>query len=190
MIVIVLLFHVTTVSAKNQDSSGACNADANSLKYDVNHMCGGRKTELLYVSHASYCGETVSKGKTSGPPTIRWKNAKPGEMYTLVMADPDAPPKTQGEFWVHWIVTGVSGQDLMSGGEVDGKVVENFGYNQPTPPRHTGQHKYQFYLFESTGKDVKSSQTSRGGFSLAQFVSENNICRLAARFQYQVDPPS
>ena len=65
------------MSAKNQDSSGACNADANSLKYDVNHMCGGRKTELLYVSHASYCGETVSKGKTSGPPTIRWKNAKP-----------------------------------------------------------------------------------------------------------------
>ena len=29
-------------------------------------------------------------------------------MYTLVMADPDAPSKTQGEFWVHWIVTGVS----------------------------------------------------------------------------------
>ena len=33
----------------------------------------------------------------------------------LFMVDPDAPPKTPNEYWLHWYVADIEGSDLKSG---------------------------------------------------------------------------
>ena len=65
-------------------------------------------------------------------------------------------------------------------------------YREPTPPKGTGVHRYQFYLFlQSNGNDVELSSKSRTGFSLNDFFKENHhLCGPVATFQYKVAAPN
>ncbi|KAG9485719.1 hypothetical protein GDO78_008679 [Eleutherodactylus coqui] len=86
--------------------------------------------------------------KDLGPPWIKFSKAKPEEMYTLIMVDPDVPSRYQPiyRFWRHWLVSDIPGHVLLTGRAVTGKVLSS--YRQPNPPARTRYHRYQFLLYE------------------------------------------
>nr|XP_022328479.1 phosphatidylethanolamine-binding protein 4-like isoform X1 [Crassostrea virginica] len=135
------------------------------------------------------CGDTIDKSAAREAPTVSYGNAQPDGLYTLVMADPDAPLKdnpTQ-KYWLHWLVTSIKGSDLLTGSAMGGNVVME--YNPPTPPKAnpgtTNPHRYLFYLLEQTEEPDTSlvNTESRGKFRLDDFVT-NNGCKIVASFQY------
>ncbi|XP_062608772.1 phosphatidylethanolamine-binding protein 4-like [Saccostrea cucullata] len=134
------------------------------------------------------CGATIDKAAAKDAPTVKFEHARADAVYTLVMADPDAPYKdnpTQ-KYWLHWLVTNIKGDDLINGNVRGDTVME---YNPPTPPKpHPGSsnpHRYIFYLLEQSGDPDTSLVNSqwRGKFRLEDFISVNG-CKIVASFQY------
>ena len=79
---IMLICHVLSTSTIKRGSPNACNVDSNSLKDDETNMCdASTKIDVPEVSHASHCGDTVSRADTEKPPSIRWGNAKPVRFF-------------------------------------------------------------------------------------------------------------
>ena len=74
---IMLICRILSAKTIKQGSPNACNVDSSSIKADETNMCGATKFDVIEVSHASHCGETVPQVDTENPPTIRWINAKP-----------------------------------------------------------------------------------------------------------------
>ncbi|XP_052721670.1 phosphatidylethanolamine-binding protein 4-like [Crassostrea angulata] len=137
----------------------------------------------------SKCGDTIDKSAAKEAPQVKFQNVQPDSLYTLVMADPDAPFKdnpTQ-KYWLHWMVTNIKGSNLMDGNALGGDVV--MAYIPPTPPKPepgtTNPHRYMFYLLEQTDEPDTSlvNQEWRGKFRLDDFVI-NNGCQIVASFQY------
>ncbi|MCD7453302.1 hypothetical protein HAX54_020467 [Datura stramonium] len=92
-------------------------------------------------------------------------------LYTLVMADPDAPSPSEPTFreWLHWIVTDIpEGGDASEGRE----VVEYMG---PKPP--AGKHRYVFTLFRQTEAEQVPHKPPEGrsNFKTRQFASDNGL---------------
>jgi phosphatidylethanolamine-binding protein (PEBP) family uncharacterized protein len=78
-------------------------------------------------------------------PKISW-DAKPGELYTLIMADPDAKDRKHHEFrcWRHFTKVNIPGNDVSQGKELAGFV--------PTgAPKDTGLHRYVWMLYRQSG---------------------------------------
>ncbi|XP_061193134.1 phosphatidylethanolamine-binding protein 4-like isoform X2 [Saccostrea echinata] len=134
------------------------------------------------------CGGTIDKAAAKEAPMVKFEHARADAIYTLVMADPDAPFKdnpTQ-KYWLHWLVTNIKGVDLMSGNAKGDVVME---YNPPTPPKPqpgtSNPHRYIFYLLEQNGDPDTSLVNSqwRGKFRLEDFITLNG-CNIVASFQY------
>ena len=77
IITVIAIATTKSASAKLSGSSGACNANANSLEYDVDHMCEGNSKGILTVSYASelQCDEVIQKSEATSEPTIKWSAA-------------------------------------------------------------------------------------------------------------------
>jgi len=60
-------------------------------------------------------------------------------------------------------------------------------YDGPSPPRGTGYHRYQLFLFEQSRASVEPvlSAGGRGDWDLNAFVRANGLCnRLMAASQF------
>ncbi|KAM9810948.1 phosphatidylethanolamine-binding protein 4 [Neosynchiropus ocellatus] len=107
--------------------------------------------------------------------------------YTLVMVDPDAPShiKPTSAAWRHWLVADIEGFDLKNGHLVGTTLA---AYYPPTPPRHTGFHRYQFLLFEQRSDmpvsltDLESS--SRGKWDVHAFINRLDLGTAVAALQF------
>ncbi|CAI9601384.1 unnamed protein product [Staurois parvus] len=88
-----------------------------------------------------------SLSKVWGAPLIKFPDARPENLYTLIMVNPDAPRRSKPihRFWRHWLVTDIPGEDLQKG-VVTGIVQSK--YYRPKPLRHTGLHRYQFLIYK------------------------------------------
>ncbi|XP_048775686.2 phosphatidylethanolamine-binding protein 4-like isoform X2 [Ostrea edulis] len=136
----------------------------------------------------SQCGATIDKVEAKEAPAVHFEQVQPGTLYTLVMVDPDAPFRdspTQ-KYWLHWLVTNIKGDNLISGNVLGGDEIKQ--YNPPTPPKAKpgtpNPHRYLFYLLEQNGTSDTSlvNPQSRGQFKLDEFVSANG--KIVASFQY------
>ncbi len=95
-------------------------------------------------------------------------------LYTLVMIDPDAPPKEPGKAWLHWIVTNIPEGDISQGQEY-------VPYSAPTPP--SGMHKYIFLLYKQYGSLTSGIHTNqRAGWSLQEFLKGKPLAEVARNF--------
>lgn len=99
----------------------------------------------------------------------------PAGMYTLIMADPDAPSKERapaGKSYLHWLVTNIrlgSEQENADGDTVVSWVPSG-------PPRCTGLHRYAFLLYrQSTEKVDVTEVPERFGFDLNGFVEAHGL---------------
>ncbi|XP_033119500.1 phosphatidylethanolamine-binding protein 4-like [Anneissia japonica] len=96
------------------------------------------------------------------------------------MVDPDAPSPshTVNHYWLHWLVSSIDGETLRhttaSEGLISGETV--VGYKRPSPPKGTGPHRYQFFLYEQTAERIDSPlPLTRSDFDLQSYIRQNNI---------------
>ncbi|CAN6714408.1 unnamed protein product [Malus baccata var. baccata] len=86
-------------------------------------------------------GCDIKPSMAINPPKITF-TGHPGELYTLVMTDPDAPSPSEPSMreWVHWIVCDIpGGTNPLRGKEI-------LPYVGPRPP--VGIHRYILVLFQ------------------------------------------
>lgn len=110
--------------------------------------------------------------------------AGPG-LFTLIMADPDAPaPETpKARSWLHWLIVNARAGDVGRGG--NGSVVTP--YAGPTPPR--GNHRYVFLVYEQKGPVQAAAPEARGRFQPAAWAAENLGARAPAAAAYFLASP-
>lgn len=110
------------------------------------------------------------------PTEVRWPT-QPKALYTLIMADLDAPSRAdpKDREGLHWLVVNIPGNDLDMG-EV---FTEYIGSGAPLG---TGLHRYVTLVFKQNGKlnltrEKTSNRSAAGrfGFKTRDFVKENNL---------------
>ncbi|XP_068122053.1 phosphatidylethanolamine-binding protein 4-like [Hyperolius riggenbachi] len=117
-----------------------------------------------------------SLSKVWGAPMIRSADAKPENLYTLIMVDPDPVLR----FWRHWLVTHIPGEKLQEGGPVTGNVVSQ--YHRPNPPIHTGYHRYLFILYEQHPQvhpTLLQNERPLASWNISTFVRRSKIVLVA-----------
>ncbi|XP_029019869.1 phosphatidylethanolamine-binding protein 4 [Betta splendens] len=122
-----------------------------------------------------------------GAPQVYFSGAKKGNVYVVVMVDPDAPRRTRptSASWRHWLVVDVQGSSLIRG-QVQGTTLTD--YHPPTPTPASGFHRYQFVLFKQP-PDARVSlaeqeKSSRGKWDLQAFVAKFGLGEPVATLQF------
>lgn len=122
-----------------------------------------------------------------GPPKVQLATADEKKKYTLLMVDPDAPSRTipTRSYWRHWVVVDIEGKVLRAG-DVKGTVLSE--YTRPTPPQHTGFHRYQFLLYQQPTDQVLSlseqEKKSLGNWDPQAFVQKFGFEGPVASLQF------
>ena len=120
------------------------------------------------------------------PHSISWP-ADAGDLFTLVMTDPDAPSRHTPKFreWHHWLVVNIPGSDVGSGETLSEYVGSG-------PPKATGLHRYVFLAYKQPGKispdephRTNRSGEGRGGFKIREFAKKYNLGQPIAGNFYQ-----
>ncbi|XP_035673261.1 phosphatidylethanolamine-binding protein 4-like isoform X2 [Branchiostoma floridae] len=127
------------------------------------------------------------------PPRVKYEKAEKDARYLLVMVDPDAPSAKNPEmaYWRHWLVTYISGEDLQKG--IPSQDWSSVGrtltsYKPPTPPKGSGLHHYQFFLYRlQPGQDKTLNSDSRGKFDLPAFAAD--LGPLVAATEFKTENP-
>merc|ERR1712080_795662 len=80
-------------------------------------------------------GDSLAVSEAREIPSIRLEEASKGKLYTVAMIDPDAPSRKnpRAAQWLHWILTNVDGDQLLSGEDLVGEEV--ISYAGPSPPK-------------------------------------------------------
>lgn len=135
-------------------------------------------------------GKTEAKGElnilmTAKAPYVEYTSAKPEKLYTIIVADPDAPsPKHRDKCpWRHMAVVDIPGHKLLDGIkniEGAGKILTP--YNGPNPPAHSGPHRYEVKLLEQQSVliDPKVPQDRRN-WNMEAFIKDNNLTEIAEK---------
>jgi len=161
--------------------------------YDVCHNLSSQITlKFSKNSPPKSCGDHLQPNEAAEVPVIKWPGVTmDNSYYTIVMVDPDAPDaKTHKmRYWIHWMVTGVSGNALRNEKQISGQ--EPISYMGPSPPANSGPHRYQIFIFQTPlGRSLKgipegSSNEKRARFSLNAFIALNQFCdSLVAGYQF------
>jgi len=107
------------------------------------------------------------------PSHIKWPNINEGDLYTLIMLDPDAPSryKPNRKGGLHWLVVNIPGNNMEQG-------IHLASYNGAGPPENSGLHRYVFAIYKQGGKiDTENKKvkkygmTARMGLGAAHFVT-------------------
>ncbi|EDV43704.1 uncharacterized protein Dana_GF16396 [Drosophila ananassae] len=131
-------------------------------------------------------GVELTPTQVKDQPNVEW-DAQPGEFYTLIMTDPDAPSRAEPKFreFKHWVLVNIAGNDLASGEQIAGYVGSG-------PPKGTGLHRYVFLLYKQSGKlefdeeRVSNKSTKdRPKFSAAKFAEKHELGKPIAGTFYQ-----
>ncbi|KAL6181449.1 hypothetical protein ACLB2K_048104 [Fragaria x ananassa] len=103
------------------------------------------------------------------PPKVTF-SGHPGELYTLVMTDPDAPSPSEPSMreWVHWILADIPGGT----NPIRGKEI--LPYVGPRPP--VGIHRYILVLFQQKAPMVLVEQPpTRAHFNTRYFAAQLDL---------------
>ncbi|CAO1342353.1 unnamed protein product [Diamesa serratosioi] len=139
--------------------------------------------DVLFDCGSIDLGNTFTALQVRNRPTVSWKNAKPNELYTLVMTDPGAIKgrNPNDKEWHHWIVGNIPGNDVDKG-----DILTSF---LPSgPPKDSGSHRYVFLLYKQSGKlDFKNQiklgayqMDGRSPFSTLDFAKKHNLGEAVA----------
>jgi phosphatidylethanolamine-binding protein (PEBP) family uncharacterized protein len=129
--------------------------------------------------------DVVEKYRVQYPPCLRLLNKQPGELYSIIMWDLDAPlgcndiradPKDGNSGFLHWWIANIS----IGKGDVCEWADEIAKYFSPNPPQGTINHRYMFYLFKQGSKiDMKGiSDRERPGYNIRKIVKKYNMEHL------------
>ncbi|KAH8295289.1 hypothetical protein KR018_009599 [Drosophila ironensis] len=146
--------------------------------------------QLLKVTYANGLvakdGVELTPTQVKDQPAVEW-DVQPGEYYTLIMTDPDAPSRAEPKFreFKHWVLVNIAGNDLTTGDQIAGYVGSG-------PPKGTGLHRYVFLLYKQSGKlqfdeerVSNKSRRDRPKFSAAKFAEKHQLGQPVAGTFYQ-----
>jgi hypothetical protein len=148
--------------------------------------------EITYGDPSSKAGyivgwrlDVVEKYRVQNPPCLKLLNKQPGELYSVIMWDLDAPlgcdniradPKEANSGFLHWWIANIK----IGKKGVCEAADEIFSYFPPTPPQGTMSHRYMFYLFKQGSKiDMKrGADSERSGYNIRKVVKKYNMEHL------------
>ncbi|KAH9388565.1 Phosphatidylethanolamine-binding protein 1 [Tyrophagus putrescentiae] len=122
------------------------------------------------------------------PTSISWP-AESGDLFTVVITDPDAPSRQQPKYreWHHWLVVNIPGNDISKGDTLS-------EYIGAGPPKGTGLHRYVFLAYKQNGKinpDEKRltnrSGEGRANFKIRDFAKKYGLGEPVAGNFYQAE---
>ncbi|CAI5522198.1 unnamed protein product [Closterium sp. Naga37s-1] len=92
-----------------------------------------------------------------------------GDLYTLVMSDPDAPSPDNpvAAEWLHWLVVNIPGATTLPHSSAGDLVM---AYKGPSPP--TGVHRYVLSLFRQPHRLTTDTPAAVKGFKTRQFAQQ------------------
>ncbi|XP_059745035.1 phosphatidylethanolamine-binding protein 4 isoform X2 [Bos taurus] len=117
------------------------------------------------------CNNYRQKITTWPEPIVKFPQALDDAAYILVMVDPDAPSRSspKARFWRHWLVSDIKGSDMKIG-KIQGQELSP--YHPPSPPAHSGLHRYQFFVYLQEGRTIslspKENKTRAGRWQVAE----------------------
>ncbi|XP_006864448.1 PREDICTED: phosphatidylethanolamine-binding protein 4 [Chrysochloris asiatica] len=119
-------------------------------------------------------------------PIVKFRGALEDATYILIMVDPDAPSRSSptSRFWRHWLVTDISGIDMKKG-KIQGQELSS--YQPPSPPAHTGFHRYQFFVYLQEGRTISllsKENKTRGSWNMDKFLSRFHLSEPEASTQF------
>nr|AAO39754.1 putative antennal carrier protein A5 [Anopheles gambiae] len=120
-------------------------------------------------------GNQLTPTQVKARPKLCWE-VEPSALYTLLMADPDAPSRSNPEMrsWKHWLVGNIPGADVDAGDVLADYVGSG-------PPQGTGLHRYVFLVYKQPSRIVfnetvlSSRNPNRGKWNPAEFVKEYEL---------------
>ncbi|XP_078573829.1 protein D1-like isoform X2 [Branchiostoma floridae x Branchiostoma japonicum] len=119
----------------------------------------------------------VTPGETANnPTTMTITGASPGDMFTILMVDPDTPYEyvsTDEKPLLHMLITNITNADPSTGAVID-------PYRGPMPPPCSGDHTYHYLLLRQT------AALSLTVDDLSTYTPECNFTRLANRCLFEV----
>ncbi|XP_012999102.1 phosphatidylethanolamine-binding protein 4 isoform X2 [Cavia porcellus] len=132
------------------------------------------------------CNDYRQKITQWSKPTVKFSDALDDAKYILVMVDPDAPSRynPRARFWRHWLVTDIEGTNLKRG-MIQGRELST--YQPPSPPVHSGFHRYQFYLYLQEGKTINllpKENKTRGSWEMDKFLYRFHLNEPEASTQF------
>ena len=154
---------------------------------DVVAKAPGSQLDVLFDCGSIDLGNTFTALQVRNRPTVSWKNAKPNELYTLIMTDPGAiEGRNQNDKeWHHWIVGNIPGNDVDKG-----DILTSFFPSGP--PKGSGVHRYVFLFYKQSGKLDFKNQIKLGAyqidgrypFSTLDFAKKHNLGEAVAGNYY------
>ncbi|XP_010622320.1 phosphatidylethanolamine-binding protein 4 isoform X2 [Fukomys damarensis] len=132
------------------------------------------------------CNDYRQKITRWSEPIVKFSGALNDEKYILVMVDPDVPSRynPRARFWRHWLVTDTQGSDLQKG-KIKGQELS--AYQPPSPPPHSGFHRYQFYVYLQEGKTINllpKENKTRGSWEMDRFLYRFHLNEPEASTQF------
>ncbi len=104
-------------------------------------------------------------------PIIKIKNPDPTKLYTIIVADPDAPTRSNPiyKYMLHYLK--INNNEIV------------FDYMPPHPPKGSGIHRYYVLLLSQKNFIKKSDlnltqriiNNDRSKFNLGEFIENNNL---------------
>uniref|UniRef100_A0A182Q078 Phosphatidylethanolamine-binding protein n=1 Tax=Anopheles farauti TaxID=69004 RepID=A0A182Q078_9DIPT len=130
-------------------------------------------------------GNELTPTQVRTRPRLCW-DVEPTALYTVLMADPDAPSRSNPEMrsWKHWVVGNVPGMDLDAG-----EILAD--YVGSGPPQGTGLHRYVFLVYKQPNRVafnetiLSSRNPNRGKWNPEEFVKHYELGNPIAGNFYQ-----
>ncbi|XP_049529582.1 protein D3-like [Anopheles darlingi] len=176
VLLVVLMFASPSAAADENGTTAKSNPTSEAFERNqiVPDLVENAPLETLKVTYPSgvevELGNELTPTQVKDRPMLQW-TTKPDTLYTVLMADPDAPSRSNPEMrsWKHWVVGNVLGTRVDQG-----TVLAD--YVGSGPPQGTGLHRYVFLVYQQPGnltfdETVLSSRNpNRGKWSPEDFA--------------------
>ena len=160
--------------------------------------CNNHITVIFNGSEIN-CGTPLPLATTQVQPTIYFKDADPGMLYTVIMVDRDALSMSSPAYSpvVHFIVSNVTATDLRNGFNTSSmhSLKPFFSYSPPAPFVGTGCHRYYFILYAQSSQvfptmDVIPADAilQRINWNFPQWAANQSLTKLGVNFFLTQDP--
>jgi len=157
-LLLVLFLPLLSTEAVNVQDSFAEAGLVNDLKI----LAPEKQLEVTYPGLFPLApGDSLAVSEAKKIPSIRLEEASKEQLFTVAMVDPDAPSRKnpRAAQWLHWILTNVEGERLISGQDLMGEEVT--AYAGPSPPKGSGPHRYVFLVWQQQQAVSMESPRSR-----------------------------
>ena len=115
---------------------------------------------------------------TAKKPVVNFGKLDPNKYYSLVMVDPDVPPKFGSGYYIHWAKVNIKGSNKR--GDTICK------YQAPNPPAWDGEHRYFFILYEQSDKVINNIKCERLYKKYNDFVEKLGVFILGKKLKYYI----